>query len=308
MCRLSPQAPCYLAWDSLHRYGYRVLSPEVYVSGPTSMFLNANGITLHYLDWGGRGRPAVLVHATGFCAQLWGPYAERLSPWFRVTAPDMRGHGDSDKPAGPYRWLDLGADLTGFLDALDLRDALIMGHSAGGTAAVVAAAERPERVSRLALLEPTILLSRRAQTGDPGPQMAQRARRRRAVWESREQMAQAYRTRETFANWDDASFRAYVGGCTADTPDGAVELKCPPEVEAQFYENREAFDPWPYVRRVACPTLIVLGEKGVPMDSEPVKRWRALRPLDQVRSIAGGSHFAPQEKPGEVVDLLIRFV
>lgn len=278
------------------------------MTGPASLFLHVNGVSVHYLDWGRGGPPAVLVHATGFCARVWAPYAQRLGSSFHVIAPDMRGHGDSDKPAGPYRWQDLGADLAGLLDALDLRGALLMGHSAGGTAAVVAAAERPGRVSRLVLLEPTILLSRRARTGEPGPQMAQRARRRRAVWDGREQMAQAYRTRETFAGWDEVSFRAYVEGCTADRADGTVGLKCPPEIEAQFYENREAFDPWPYVQGLACPTLVVLGEKGVPLGSEPVKRWRALRPQDTVLSVPGSSHFVPQEKPHEVVEAVRGFL
>lgn len=274
---------------------------------PKSLYLTANGVSVHYLDWGGEGRPAVLVHATSFCAHVWRPYARLLGGTYRALAPDMRGHGDSAKPVGPYHWIDLGADLAAFLDTLGLRNVLLMGHSAGATASVMAAAERPERVASLVLLEPTMLLSRRAQTGEPGNVMAERARRRRVVWDSRPQMAAAYRTRETFAHWADEAFRAYVDGCTADRPDGAVELKCPPAVEADFYARREAFDPWPYARRLRCPTLVVLGEKGAPLDSAPVARWRALRPQDAILSVPGASHFVPMERPREVVDAVCRF-
>jgi pimeloyl-ACP methyl ester carboxylesterase len=262
---------------------------------------------MHYLDWGGNSPPAVLVHATGFCAWVWSPYARALSQHYRVVAMDQRGHGDSEKPEGAYRWNDLGNDLVGFMDACNLKNALLIGHSAGATAAVITAGKRPDLAGKLVLLEPTILLSRRAQSGEPGAHMAERARRRRAVWDSREQVYHAYRTRQTFAGWEEEPFRAYIDHGTLTRPDGSVVLKCPPAIEAQFYEHREEFDPWPFVSKLACPVLVVLGENGIPLDSEPVERWRHIRPNDRILSVQGASHFVPMERSAEVIAAVTRF-
>jgi pimeloyl-ACP methyl ester carboxylesterase len=97
---------------------------------PESAFLPANGLTLHYLDWGGPRPPALLLHATGFLAAIWGPIAEALSQRYRVLAFDQRGHGDSDKPPSGYHRLDFVADLRAFLDALELEGIVGIGHSA----------------------------------------------------------------------------------------------------------------------------------------------------------------------------------
>src|SRR5262249_59708341 len=100
---------------------------------PASGFVSANGVRLHYLDFGGDGPPAVLHHATGFHAWVWTPIAEALSTRYRVFAVDARGHGDSEKPLDGYRWKAFIADLVAFVEALALRPVLGAGHSLRAT-------------------------------------------------------------------------------------------------------------------------------------------------------------------------------
>src|SRR3990172_121207 len=131
---------------------------------PKDGFVAANGIRLHYLEWGGEGPPLVMLHATGFLARLWEPIAIEMSARYHVYAYDARGHGDSDKPGidepeGPasgYGWEGLSADLMGFLEAHGLRAVPIVGHSSGAAGAIRLAALRPEYVSALVLIEPTV--------------------------------------------------------------------------------------------------------------------------------------------------------
>lgn len=103
------------------------------------------------------GRPAspsaLLLHAPGEDAAEWEPLAEKLAPSWRVHAPDLRGHGDSEQ-AGPYTVDQLTDDLEAFLDALGLRRVLLAGHSIGAAPAYLFAARCPDRVSRLILEEP----------------------------------------------------------------------------------------------------------------------------------------------------------
>ena len=102
--------------------------------------LPESGVEIALLDWGGEGPPALLHHANGFCAALWGPVARHLRSRFRLIAMDARGHGDSPRPEGPgaFSWDLLAADLLGVGELLlaELgapRFALGLGHSFGGT-------------------------------------------------------------------------------------------------------------------------------------------------------------------------------
>src|SRR5262245_20701499 len=72
----------------------------------------------HYYRWGSTGPPVVLVHGTGFHGYVWKPIAEALSRDYRVLAYDQRGHGDSYKPDGGYRWEVFGDDLFDVLEPL----------------------------------------------------------------------------------------------------------------------------------------------------------------------------------------------
>ncbi|MBW2372664.1 MAG: alpha/beta hydrolase [Deltaproteobacteria bacterium] len=113
---------------------------------------------LAYFEWRpelrGREAPILLVHATGFHARCWDPVIRRLGER-HVIAVDQRGHGRSQKIEITH-WKDLGQDLAAFVEALDLRDVLGVGHSMGAHAMVDAAATRPGRFRRLVLIDPVI--------------------------------------------------------------------------------------------------------------------------------------------------------
>ncbi len=146
-----------------------------------------SAIEIALLDWGGEGPLALLHHATGFCAGVWGPVAERLSEHYRVIAMDARGHGESSKPEGAdcYHWELFGRDVLGVAEVLaaehpDGRVALGIGHSIGGSSILMASAERPDLFERTALIDPIILAPNRGQVASapdsPGYQLAEGAR------------------------------------------------------------------------------------------------------------------------------------
>jgi len=114
--------------------------------------VTANGIKLHYIEKG-VGPPLILSHgfqnSGGFAFR---PIIDRLAESFRVIAWDMRGHGDSDKPKGPYRIQDFADDLLAFLDALGLEKVDLLGHSMGGRTATLFAIEHSDRLKRLMLV------------------------------------------------------------------------------------------------------------------------------------------------------------
>src|SRR5690606_2565091 len=108
----------------------------------------ATGLEYHVREWAGPGeRTFVLVHGFGDLAYTWTPVAERLAAHGHVIAPDLRGHGDSDRigPGGYYHFMDYVADLDDVISQLARRQVVLVGHSMGGTVCGYFAGTRPAR-------------------------------------------------------------------------------------------------------------------------------------------------------------------
>jgi len=122
------------------------MTPEdAYLTIPTS-------IRLHYLDWGGSGRPLVLLHGLASSSRIWDFTAPLLAGHFHTVALDQRGHGLSDKP-GSYAFAETTGDLASFIDALGLERPVIAGHSWGAGVALQFAADYPEIPAAIALID-----------------------------------------------------------------------------------------------------------------------------------------------------------
>ncbi|MBW2418554.1 MAG: alpha/beta fold hydrolase, partial [Deltaproteobacteria bacterium] len=167
-------------------------------------------VEIALLDWGGEGPLALLHHANGFCAGMWAPIAERLRERFHVIAMDGRGHGDSSKPEDDdgYAWVRMLEDLVAVSERLltetgQERVALGLGHSFGGTLSLGAAAARPDYFERVAMLDPVILPPPAVRNEFPGRsnELAERARRRRHHWASRDEARAYFAERAFFADW-----------------------------------------------------------------------------------------------------------
>ncbi len=112
--------------------------------------VTANGIRIAY-ETRGEGHPLLLISGVGYGRWFWRWVAPGLAQRYRVITFDNRGAGESDKPSGPYTVTMMAADTAGLLDALDIREAYVLGHSLGGFIAQQLAVARPDLVSRLIL-------------------------------------------------------------------------------------------------------------------------------------------------------------
>ncbi|MGH3218082.1 MAG: alpha/beta fold hydrolase [Streptosporangiaceae bacterium] len=115
----------------------------------------ANGIKTNYLE-DGQGPPVVFVHGSGpgvTAYANWRLVMPGLAPHYRTLAPDMVGFGYTDRPAGVTYDVQTWADQTiGFMDALDIQTATIVGNSFGGGIALRMATRHPERIDKLVLM------------------------------------------------------------------------------------------------------------------------------------------------------------
>jgi pimeloyl-ACP methyl ester carboxylesterase len=273
-------------------------------------------IEIALLDWGGKGPLALLHHANGFCAGVWGPVAKRLREHYRVIAMDARGHGDSSKPEGAdgYRWELFGRDVLGVAEILaaehpEGRVGLGLGHSFGGTAILMASAERPDLFERNVLVDPVILSTvgeRVSSAADlPGNALAERSRKRRQVWPSREAVREKWLEKEFFANWDPEALDLYLAEGFADRSDGQIELKCSGDTEAAIFEANGSFDVWSSAERVQAPTLIEWSPRG--LFPRAVYERLAARMTDAKVCDIDAGHLAPMQHPDRVVAPILEF-
>lgn len=117
------------------------------------MFVEANGIRCFYELEGDGEEVVVLIHALGTNHRMWDRQVEVLKPRFRVLRYDVRGHGQTDKPPGPYSLELFAQDLAALLDGLGIPAAHLVGLSMGGMIAQTFALNYPGRVKSLVLAD-----------------------------------------------------------------------------------------------------------------------------------------------------------
>lgn len=112
----------------------------------------ADGLTLAYVQLStGEGTPLILLHGYTDNSRSWSLVAPHLGVR-PIYALDLRGHGGSDAPACCYGLDSLAHDVLGFMDAMGIEKADLVGHSLGSMTAGVVAGLAPERVNRLVLI------------------------------------------------------------------------------------------------------------------------------------------------------------
>ena len=110
--------------------------------------IEANGARFH-VAIEGAGPPLLLLHGWPEFWLTWEPVMTRLADRFTLHAPDLRGFGDSDKPAGPHGPQDHAADMLALLDALEIPRAGLVGHDVGGPVLMAMARQDPARATGL---------------------------------------------------------------------------------------------------------------------------------------------------------------
>jgi pimeloyl-ACP methyl ester carboxylesterase len=244
-------------------------------------FVDLGGYRMAYRAWGDPAatEAVILIHGITSSSLSWVRVAPRLAAQARVIAVDLKGHGDSDKPAAGYRLADQADEVAGLCAALGLGQVAVVGHSWGGGIAVLLSARNALPIRRLVLEDPAV--GQRQLTP--------------------EQAAQRQGSREMYASSvglsrDEAEARARPNlalGWTEEDVAGKIDAAMKGSraaVEAVFNENGQ----WHLVDRFAdlrCPTLLVRAElaRGGIVGAEAVASAQA-NPLVRVVTIRDADH------------------
>lgn len=242
----------------------------------------------------GSGPPVLLIHGLGWDHSLWNPTLERFSSHYRMIATDTRGHGESEKPDGPYDMDMFALDYATLIDALGLKRICVIGLSQGGMVAQNLALLRPDLVSALVLVstscksDPSLrdnMEARIAAMDQAGPEAA-------AMIAAESIFSPAWRGANAAALARFVAWRSAVPMAPLNSATRAL------------YDFNLSGD----LPRISAPTLVVAGEEDVLTRPKGMEEIAALIPGAEYRLIANSGHMIPIEQPERLAALLADFL
>lgn len=207
-------------------------------------FATVNQIRIHYEIQGDADAPVLMLcNSLGTTLDMWAPQMSSLLTQFRVLRYDVRGHGQSDVPPGPYTIEQLGRDALALLDHLQLPRVDFCGLSMGGMTGMWLGTHHPERLRRL------VLCNTAAQLGTP------------ALWNGRlDQLARegmAGLTPSVLDRWFTARYQRRAPQAIAQVR--AMLLGTTPEGYAANAIAIREMDQRDTIGRINLPTLVIAG-------------------------------------------------
>jgi 3-oxoadipate enol-lactonase len=250
----------------------------------------ASAVEVHAEVAGPEGAPALVLSASlGTTLAMWDRVAPLLAERLRVVRYDMRGHGRSPVPEGPYSIADLCDDVVTLLDRLGVERASFCGISIGGMVGQWLGAHAPERFDRLVLCCSASYV--------PGGGFAERAAT------VREAGGTAQLAPGVVERWLTPGFAAE----RPDLRDWLLEMlvSSPAEGYAGCCEAVAGMDLREDRTRITAPTLVIGGAQD---PSLPVEHSRAIAeaiPDARLEVLDPGAHLVAVERPQDVADLVL---
>jgi pimeloyl-ACP methyl ester carboxylesterase len=275
-------------------------TPEA--ASATSHLVPVNGIKLHYLDYGVAGRtPLLCVHGAAAHAHWFDFAAPGLMRNHHVRALDLRGHGDSDwAPQQTYGFETYAADIHAVVEAIGLRDFVLVGHSMGGMASLLYAATYPGRVARLIVVDSIMLMPMERIV-----QMHAFGERPAATYATQDELVARYRLSppETHIAAPEVIQRMalYSGRQGAD---GRWHHKA----DRRVYANFQQMAGIPLWERIRIPALVIRGERSSRFRPDQMAEIRARAPQVQWAEIPASHHHIPLDNPQGFVDAVQAFL
>ncbi|WP_354687466.1 3-oxoadipate enol-lactonase [Cupriavidus necator] len=256
--------------------------------------IHADGAELYVRVDGADGPWVILVHALAANHALWDATAQHLASRYRVVRPDLRGHGGSEAPLGPYTMVRLADDVVAVMDALQIPQAHVCGVSVGGMIGQTLALRHAERLLSLALVA----------TSSHTPLEAH------PMWHNRIGQAEAHgmagMAEATLDRWLTEPFRA-------SHPDEVSRIRdmlmaTPVRGYVGVAQAIMAFDLGGALSRIHCPTLVVAGEldQGAPVSM--AQSIASAIPGARLEVLPGAAHLVNVEQPERFHAILDAFL
>lgn len=257
----------------------------------TNSTIHINEINLSYKEWPGEKGPLICLPSLVGQKESFDGIAGRLSPEYRCFVLDLRGRGDSDKPAEGYGFSYHTRDILAFADALNLDRFVIVGHSFGATVGVYLASIRPGRVEALVMLDGG---------ADPKEEVMQAMRpainRLGKTYASIDAYLEAMRALPFYNPWNQA-LEQYLRAEVRALPGGGYRAKSSPDAIERDLEVHFFYSMCVHFPTLQCPTIYIrpqeglLGDKAHVLDEREAAAFVAWIPNCWRVDLPGVNHF-----------------
>jgi pimeloyl-ACP methyl ester carboxylesterase len=243
-------------------------------------FVVAGDLTFHYIKWGEHGTPIISIHGittNAFCFQA---FADVLATNHQFYAYDLRGRGDSDKPAEGYSVPIHSFDLANLIDELGLERPVLVGHSLGALIALYFASHYPEKLSKLILIDAGAPLPWNSPEEQPAWLTASINRLGTSV-PSFEEYTQRLKVAPFLGPYWNEYFDAYFWHDVRHYNDGSVASKCYREgilEEGLHFDEARPEKQWAGVK---VPTLLLRAGQGLFFDNDQLLSVEAAAAAQQ---------------------------
>lgn len=257
-------------------------------------------IELNCIDYGGEGRPPMLlVHGGAAHARWWDFVAPALTGRFHVLALDQRGHGDSPwTEQWAYGSRHYAADLKAVIDGWGLGAPVLVGHSMGGHSVMVHAVEHSERLRAMVVIDSIPAYPEHAVA-----ELAAIARRAAPVYESLEDAVASFRTLpgetlaapEVLRHVAELSFRRRDDGKWVHKMDRRTLQREPIQLDGEL-------------ERIRCPALLIKAALSPVLSASFAHRMAARMAHGRMVQLEDSNHHAPIDNPSGLVAAMNPFL
>ena len=268
------------------------------VAGGPDVDLPGRDVRLRATRWPGGGTPVLLLHGLASTRHIWDLVVPGLAG-LRVLALDQRGHGDSERPDGPYDGDTVVADALTALDALGLSRVVVVGHSWGAWTALRLAATAPSRVLAVVCVDGGTLRMRDAGTSrEQVREMLTPPRTALPLEQLRELLRQG-----PLSPWWSPAVEAAVLPIFAVGDDGLARARLPLASHMKIVDDLIDSDLEPLLPSVRCPAWLVSCSPDAPR-ADALERTAALLPSPRVLRWDGAVHDVPLQWQALVADVV----
>lgn len=281
---------------------------------PADEYTTLRGLRFHYRDWGGAGRPVLLLHGLASTCRIWDLTAPLLAADFRVAALDQRGHGQSAQVDSGYDFATVLGDAAAFINHLGWRRPIIVGHSWGADVALELAATHPKLVGGLIFVDGgAIDISNR-----PGWTLAQ----------AREEMAPPIFARFTpDMMWERVVSSGRFGPNPPDAViaavlanfrtlnDGTIQSNLRRENHLRIIDALWDHKPFELYPMLQCPTLLLPARQPAPdvmarrfRREESMARAESLLPVSKTVWLEDSIHDVPLQRPALLAETIRKHI
>jgi pimeloyl-ACP methyl ester carboxylesterase len=256
----------------------------------TDRYVEANGLKLHYLDYGGEGRrPMLCLHGSAVNGHWFDFIAGGFTADYHVRALDLRGHGDSASAEPPlYGMPNYAQDVAAFVEKLDLRDFMLVGHSMGGLVSLAYEAKYPGRAKKIVVIDSSM-----RNTAGRVARFHEVGNREGSSYASKAEYVERFRLRPdgTTAVPEIVRYLAELGA--REGPDGRWRHN----FDRNVYSKREPFEYlecWDHIR---IPALVVRGALSDRITPDIAAEVRRRCPHVEMVEVANSNHHVTLDNP-----------